>query len=50
MEAVLSVSVVAVLLAFAVWRGRDVRFGASCLGARAYLEIKGTDGGAKRTR
>ena len=45
MEAVLSVSIVVALLAFAIWRGRDVRFGASCLGARAYLEVKGTDRG-----
>ena len=46
MEAVVSILMVAALLGFAIWRDRDVRLGASCLGARAYLEVKGTDAGA----
>ena len=44
MGAVLSVLIVAVLLAFAICRGRDVKFSARCLGAGAYLEVKGRDG------
>ena len=43
MEAVLSVLIVAVLLALAIYRGRDVKFGARCLGVGAYLEVKGRD-------
>ena len=44
MEAVLSVLIVAVLLAFAIYCGRDVKFSARCLGADASLEVKGRDG------
>lgn len=44
MEAVLSVLIVAVLLALAICRGRDVKFTAQCLGAAAHLEVKGRDG------
>lgn len=41
MEATLSVLIVAVVLALAIYRGRDVKFGARCLGIGAYLEVKG---------
>lgn len=39
----LSVLIVAVLLALAICRGRDVKFSAQCLGAGAYLEVTGPD-------
>ena len=43
MEVVLSVLIVAVLLALAICRGRDVKFSAQCLGAGAHLEVTGRD-------
>ena len=42
MEIVLTVLIVAALLALAICRGRDVKFSARCLGIGAYLEVKGS--------
>ena len=44
METILTVLIVSALLAFAIYRGRDVKFSARCLGIGACLEVKGRDG------
>ena len=43
METVLTVLIVSGLLTLAIYRGRDVKFSATCLGVGAYLEVKGRD-------